>query len=149
MISNIKIICIYAFGLSRNRAIAEDIVQNILLKTWEKRAKLDPSLSLKSLLFKMVYNEFIDIYHRNKSVSLLEEKYHNSLESFIIDEEPESYETAVNAIRKEIEKPPPKCREIFILSKKEGLTNEEIATHLAISIKTVEAQITKAFGILR
>ena len=44
---------------------------------------------------------------------------------------------------------PPKCREVFILSKKEGLNNMEISEYLHVSIKTVEAQITKAFGILR
>ena len=142
-------LCIYAFALSRNKAISEDIVQNILLKIWEKREKLDSNLSLKSLLFKMVHNEFIDIYRRNKSITILEEKYQNSLQNFIIDEEPESYETAVQAIKKEIDKVPTKCKEIFILSKKEGLTNEEIAIHLSISVKTVEAQITKAFSILR
>ena len=49
----------------------------------------------------------------------------------------------------EINNLPPKCQKVFILSKKEGLTNIEISEHLNISIKTVEAQITKAFGILR
>ncbi|MCM4163451.1 MULTISPECIES: sigma factor-like helix-turn-helix DNA-binding protein [unclassified Arenibacter] len=44
---------------------------------------------------------------------------------------------------------PPKCRQIFILSKKEGLDNIEIAEYLEVSRKTVENQITKAFAILR
>lgn len=142
-------LCTYAYGLSKNTAIAEDIVQNILLKTWEKRSKLDTSLSLKSFLYKMVYHEFIDIYRRNKSVTVLEEKYQKSVESFMVDQEDESFENAVNAVRQEIEKLPEKCKIIFILSKKEGLTNAEIAEHLDISVKTVEAQITKAFSILR
>lgn len=52
-------------------------------------------------------------------------------------------------INKEIQNLPPKCQKVFILSKKEGLTNTEIAEHLDISIKTVEAQISKAFKILK
>ena len=44
---------------------------------------------------------------------------------------------------------PPKCKETFILSKKEGLTNEEIAEYLNLSIKTVEGHLTKAYQILR
>ena len=142
-------LCIYAYGLSKNKAIAEDIVQNTLLKTWEKRTQLDESLSLKSYLYKITYNEFVDIYRKNKSISAVEEKYHKSLHTYIAEEENESFENAVNAVRNEIEKLPPKCKEIFILSKKEGLTNQEIADHLSISVKTVEAQITKAFSILR
>jgi RNA polymerase sigma-70 factor (ECF subfamily) len=55
----------------------------------------------------------------------------------------------INVVNKEIQNLPPKCKEVFILSKKEGLTNIEIAEHLDVSIKTVEAQITKAFSILR
>lgn len=142
-------LCVYAYNLSRNKAIAEDTVQNCLLKIWEKRAQLDDTLSLKSYLFKVVYNEFIDIYRRNKSVSALEEKYQKTVDSFIIEQDDESFQNAVNAVRKEIDKLPEKCKVIFLLSKKEGLTNLEIAEHLGISIKTVEAQITKAFTILR
>ncbi|MEP5941169.1 sigma factor-like helix-turn-helix DNA-binding protein, partial [Maribacter dokdonensis] len=44
---------------------------------------------------------------------------------------------------------PPKCQKVFVLSKKEGLSNSEIADYLDVSIKTVEAQITKAFRILK
>ena len=142
-------LCVYGYGLSRNTSIAEDIVQNCLLKTWEKRAQLEETLSLKSYLYKMVYNEFVDIYRRNKSVSALEENYQKSVESFMVTDDEESFQAAVNAVRKEIDKLPEKCKNIFILSKKEGLTNAEIAEHLGISIKTVEAQITKAFSILR
>ena len=142
-------LCVYAYGLSRNSEIAEDIVQNCLLKIWEKRAQLEETLSLKSYLYKMVYNEFVDIYRKNKSLSLLEQKYQQSVESFMVEDDEESFHSAVNAVRKEIDKLPEKCKVIFILSKKEGLTNAEIAAHLDISIKTVEAQITKAFSILR
>lgn len=140
---------VYAYGLARNNEIAEDIVQNCLLKIWEKKEQLDETLSLKSYLFKMVYNEFVDIYRRNKSLSALEEKYQKSVESFMIEEDDEAFQYAVNAVRREIDKLPEKCKTIFLLSKKEGLTNAEIAEHLEISIKTVEAQITKAFSILR
>jgi len=52
-------------------------------------------------------------------------------------------------INNEIEKLPPKCKQIFSLSKKEGLTNIEISSHLGISIKTVESQITIAFSRLK
>ncbi|HAT75662.1 MAG TPA: RNA polymerase sigma-70 factor, partial [Flavobacterium sp.] len=44
---------------------------------------------------------------------------------------------------------PPKCKQTFILSRQDGLTNIEIAEFLNVSIKSVEAHITKAFSILR
>lgn len=61
----------------------------------------------------------------------------------------EDWDRIVNVVNKEIKNLPPKCKEVFILSKQEGLTNIEIAEHLGVSIKTVEAQITKAFSVLR
>ncbi len=52
-------------------------------------------------------------------------------------------------VKQEIENLPPKCKQIFLLSKQDGLTNTEIAEFLNVSIKSVEAHITKAFSILR
>ena len=52
-------------------------------------------------------------------------------------------------MKQEIEKLPKKIREIFVLSKSEGLTNLEISSHMGISIKTVESNITKAYKILK
>ena len=52
-------------------------------------------------------------------------------------------------IEKEIQNLPKKCHEVFLLSKKEGLTNNEIAEHLGISLKTVEGHLTKALKTLK
>ena len=55
----------------------------------------------------------------------------------------------IKMINKSIEKLPKKCKEIFLLSKRDGFTNQEISEILSISIKTVESQITIAFKQLR
>ena len=60
-----------------------------------------------------------------------------------------SLEKLMNIVKEEIDKLPPKCKQTFLLSKEEGLTNVEIAEFLNVSIKSVEAHITKAFSILR
>ncbi len=59
------------------------------------------------------------------------------------------FSNILEIVTREIEKLPPKCRQVFTMSKQEGLTNKEISEYLDISIKTVEAQITKGFNILR
>ena len=51
-------------------------------------------------------------------------------------------------VNDEIEKLPEKCKKVFILNKKEGLTHDEIAEYLQISKKTVEGHITRAFKVL-
>jgi RNA polymerase sigma-70 factor (family 1) len=142
-------LCVYANSLVKNIYSAEDIVQNVFIKVWEQRTRLKTDHALKSFLYKLVYNEFIDLYRKNQSLFSLEKSYYDALNAVIQEEDSESFQRVLNVVNKEIQNLPPKCKEVFILSKKEGLTNIEIAEHLDVSIKTVEAQITKAFSILR
>lgn len=142
-------LCVYANSLVKNIYSAEDIVQNVFIKVWEQRTRLKTDHSLKSFLYKLAYNEFIDLYRKNQSLFSLEKSYHEALNGIVQEEDSESFQRVMNAVNKEIQNLPPKCKEVFILSKKEGLTNIEIAEHLDVSIKTVEAQITKAFSLLR
>ncbi|MEN2402516.1 RNA polymerase sigma-70 factor [Flavobacterium sp. MC2016-06] len=142
-------LCVYANSLVKNVYSAEDIVQNVFIKVWEQRTRLKTDHALKSFLYKLVYNEFIDLYRKNQSLFSLEKSYYDALNGIIQEDESESFQRILNVVNKEIQNLPPKCKEVFILSKKEGLTNIEIAEHLDVSIKTVEAQITKAFSILR
>jgi RNA polymerase sigma-70 factor (ECF subfamily) len=142
-------LCVYANSLIKNAYTAEDIVQNVFVRTWEQRSRLKPNHSLKNFLYKSVYNEFIDQYRKNQTLFTLEKNYHATLNSIVLEEDSESLDKILIVVKKEIQNLPPKCKEVFILSKQEGLTNIEIAEHLNVSIKTVEAQITKAFSILR
>ncbi|RNL82383.1 RNA polymerase sigma-70 factor [Sinomicrobium pectinilyticum] len=139
----------YALSLSDNRAMAEDILQNVFLRTWENRRQLYITSSVQNYLFKSVYNEFINQYKKNRSTMVLEKKYYETLDNITKDMDDGLLESRIKQLKKEIDNLPPKCREAFILSRKEGLTNIEISDYLNISVKTVESHITKAFGILR
>lgn len=142
-------LCVYANSLIKNVYTAEDIVQNVFVRTWEQRSRLMTNHSIKSFLYKSVYNEFIDQYRKNQTLFTIEKNYHATLNSIVLENDSESFDKILTVVTKEIQNLPPKCKEVFILSKQEGLTNIEIAEHLNISVKTVEAQITKAFSILR
>src|SRR5680860_1577395 len=142
-------LCVYASNLIHDDSAAEDIVQNVFVTIWKKRQKLKDDFSIKNFLYRSVHNEFIDQYRKNRSILTLQKKYIDSLESIIEENEDFHMEKMMKFVEDAIKKLPPKCKMIFILSKKEGLTNLEISEHLNISIKTVENQITKAFGDLR
>ncbi|MBU3821448.1 sigma-70 family RNA polymerase sigma factor [Flavobacteriaceae bacterium XHP0103] len=139
----------YALTLVHDQAMAQDIVQNVFFKTWKSRKKLNAQFSIQGFLYKCVYNEFINTYQKNKRVMILNQQYFQSLQEVVNSYEDNELEKLIELLNREIKKLPPKCQAVFVLSKKEGLTNYEIAEYLNISIKTVEAQITKAFGILR
>lgn len=139
----------YVITLGHDHAIAEDIIQNVFLKLWEYRAKLDPNYSLQSFLYKSCYNEFINFSKKNRKLTYFDKVYLETAESSIDLNATVNLEAQKELIFKGVSLLPEKCAEIFMLSKKEGLTNSEIAEYLNISCKTVEGHLTKAFTILR
>src|SRR5665811_848739 len=130
-------LCGYAQSLCHDHAFAEDIVQNVFVTIWTNRKNINPKLSIKSYLYKSVYNEFIDQSRKNKPVIYLEKKYFEAID-LVVDIEPEKLDALIKLMNAEIENLPSKCKEIFLMNKKEGLTHTEISEYLNISIKTVE-----------
>mgnify|MGYP003663629983 CR=1 FL=1 len=139
----------YAVTLTHDQSSAQDIVQNVFLKTWKSRKKLNPEFSIRNFLYKCVYNEFLNTYQKNKAVVLLNKKYIEYSHEVAVEMDDNMMSRMMEIVNREIKNLPPKCQRVFILSKKEGLSNSEIAEYLDVSIKTVEAQITKAFRILK
>ena len=91
--------------------------------------------------------DYIKKYKRE--TRFLEITYLETLDFIVSKENETDLKRKVGIIEKEIEQLPNKCNKVFNLSKKEGLTNNEIADYLGISIKTVEGHLTKALKILR
>ncbi|MFH6603662.1 RNA polymerase sigma factor [Maribacter algicola] len=144
-----KELCDYASNLARDSFKSEDIVQNVMIKMWRKREKLDTTISIKNYLYRSVYNEFVDQYRKQMAITTLEKKYIEGLDSFVEAQSESQTFQLIAAVEKEIERLPPKCKETFLLNKKEGLTYKEIADYLNISVNTVEKNMVKAFSILR
>lgn len=144
-----KKLCAYAFTLCKTEDQAEDIVQNVFIKLWKKRKSIRKIKRLSSFLYRSVYNEFIDQYRQSKKVMTLEKKHIESLSLILEEENNENIDKWIQIVGKEIDNLPPKCKTTFLLSTKEGLTNIEIAEYLNVSVKTVEAHMTKAYKILR
>ena len=135
----------YALSLSGNHHTANDLVQEVFISTFEYRKKLDPKFSIQGFLYRSVYNQFINQYHKNKSLLKVHDEYVKFLDQIVNDTSESNFEKMIEILNKSIIKLPEKCRKVFILSKKDGLTNIEISEYLNISIKTVESHITYAF----
>ena len=144
-----RLLCLYATSLIRDRAQAEDIVQNVFLNLWIKKDTLEVKTSIKSYLYKSVYNLFINEYRRaQRNESILDTLHHEVLEQSIHDEE-YSIQRKLEWINKEIDLLPPKSKEIFVLNKRRGLSYEEIAQMLDISKNTVDSHISRTLKRLR
>ncbi|SNZ01338.1 RNA polymerase sigma factor [Flagellimonas pacifica] len=140
----------YARSLCRNEALAKDLTQEAFFKFWKKRKKLKEGVLIKGWLYKTVRNKFLDhIKKYKKETHLLETAFADTLDDVVSKVHQEEIQRKIRIVEKEIDLLPSRCNQVFSLSKKEGLTNVEIARHLGISVKTVEGHLTKALRILR
>jgi RNA polymerase sigma-70 factor (ECF subfamily) len=128
--------------------VAEEIVQDVFLKIWERSADLNQIQSIKSYLYRSVINLSINHINRQKNLEL----HHQKIVSDFSEEEAEQLDEEnelIVLLFSEIEKLPPKCREIFKMNRFERLKYKDIATKLDISERTVENHIANALKILR
>ena len=116
-------LCVYAFSLSHDHDNAKDLVQDVFIKVWQQRSKLKEEFSIQGFLYKLVYNKFIDDYRKKKSLVLLEKKYIDALDIIVEEVDETKLEKMIDLVKLEIEQLPPKCKQTFLLSKKDGLTN--------------------------
>ncbi|MBT4825960.1 MAG: sigma-70 family RNA polymerase sigma factor [Flavobacteriaceae bacterium] len=144
-----KPLCFYAYSLSNDQDGAKDIVQNIMINIWEKRKMLPDIKNFKNYLYKSVYNEFLNQMRTTGRMMIFEKEFFEAINELVFNEEESLTHQKIELLQSEIEKLSPRCKETFLLSKKEGLTYIEIADYLEISTKTVENNMIKAFSILR
>ncbi len=142
----------FIFNYIKNKSDTEDLTQNVFLKIWEKRATLDLDKSFDSYVFTIAYHMVVD-YFRKTNNSIL-----SSLSEDIDIKAPISVLSAEDSLNKHqidslyqaaLDLLPPKRKEIFLLSRHQGLTNKQIADYLHISVKTVENQMTAALKSLK
>ncbi len=128
---------------------AEEVAQDVMVQLWRRRNLVDPGLSLRAYLLRSVRNRALNhLRHsrvRRNTAADVEALYDEPLGS----DQPVVAKELGEAVRLALRELPPRCREIFELSRVNGLKYAEIAEALEISTKTVEAQVGKALKILR
>lgn len=145
-------LCQYALIYLDDTVEAEEIVHQFFIKLWEKRTELEIRISLKSYLFQSIrnqcFNHIRDQKRKMHVVDSLEELENELLQEIAVHEEMD-LPTLKSEIEKAIQLLPPKCREIFLLSREKELSYREIAEELDVSKKTVENQMGIALKRLK
>jgi len=147
---NFKGLSFFAMEYVKDHDIAREIVQDAFVSLWEKRHTIDTDRSPRAYLSSTVRNRCLNYLRDNRKFdrSLLE------LEGLDLKgghEEEDHLVTAELKVRIEeaTESLPEKCREVFIKNRMEHKKYQEIAEEMGISLKTVEAQMSKALRIMR
>ncbi len=144
--------CHVANRIVQNGDTAKDIVQDVFVRLWTNREKLRITSSLQGYLKQSVINAGID--HQRRAYEQKKIRWDDAVSQLDVSatktglEELESTEIK-HMVDRAISNLPERCRLVFILSRHEGLTYNQIAEKLEISPKTVENQMSKALKTLR
>ncbi|UOG75496.1 RNA polymerase sigma-70 factor [Hymenobacter tibetensis] len=136
------------FRVVQDRTVAEDLVQDVLLNVWKNRDTLCITTTYKSYLFRAALNGAFRYTERQKrqvaweDAAIVEAGTNSIAEQLDGQEAEEAVATALAAL-------PPQCRAVFLLSRQEGLSYQQIADTLEVAPKTVENQMGKALRLLR
>ncbi|MGX5819589.1 RNA polymerase sigma factor [Chitinophaga lutea] len=141
---------LYIISKTDRGETSKDLLQDLFATLWEKRCGLDVRQSLRAYLYQSVRHKIIDLYRKDatyrKYLQQLIEHFdaqpHNIAEAY-------DYKAKATEVFEAINGLPEKMKEIFMLSRFENLSIEQIAARLGLSQQTVKNQISKALKILR
>ncbi|MBK6283848.1 MAG: RNA polymerase sigma-70 factor [Draconibacterium sp.] len=132
----------FSFSLLKNSEDSKEIVQESFFRIWNKRNEIDSFKSFKSYLFTISYHLVID----QLRLRLKDKEYRSFLqEYFDLGDDSLNSTTDFDTLNKRIElavsELPEKRKQIYLMSRENGLSHKEIAEKLSINVKTVENQI--------
>ena len=142
----------YAEEILRDPDQAEDVVENLFVIIWEDRKKIDFHTSFKSYLYRSTFNACLNLIRKKKSENRYRDFFiHHADFSKTHDYGSGSYPLS-GIIEKEmdemlknaIDNLPPQCKRIFIMSRVDELSHQEIADKLGLSVNTIKSQIMNA-----
>jgi RNA polymerase sigma-70 factor (ECF subfamily) len=142
----------FVYNHIKDKTEAEDITQNVFIRIWEKKEMIDPNRSFEGFIFTIAYRLLIDYYRANArrfGVDPMDGFAETTLQSTLHTDDLVHHHQLESLYQQALLSLPPKRKEIFLLSRHNGLSNREIAEKMGISVKTVESQMTAALGFLR
>jgi RNA polymerase sigma-70 factor (ECF subfamily) len=143
-------LCFYSLRFVKDMDTAKDIVHGVFIRIWERRHEIDTQVPIRAYLFTSVHNRSLNYLRdsakfESRDISELNpvNELRSAEETQLEDAELESrISTAISNL-------PDKCRKIFQMNRVDGKKYKEIADILELSVKTVEAQMSKALRLLR
>ncbi|KPL13103.1 MAG: hypothetical protein AMS26_15540 [Bacteroides sp. SM23_62] len=139
----------FSLKIIRNKQDAEGMVQEVFIAVWENREKLDESKSFSGFIFSIAKNKALNRIKQNLSRKVyleymqMENQIQNDTVSDIESRELMDY------LLKTIQELPDKTKQIFLLSRNEGLTYKQIASRLDVTENVVDHEIRKALKYIR
>ena len=143
-----EVMCRTALRITKERSLAEDIVQEVFYELFRKRETVQIT-SLGGYLKRSVYNRSLNKIKSNKDLVDSDDLNVELSDNSINSQQTLEFKELEDYLNEVIDRLPEKCRLVFVLNRFEQLSYKEVAQKLDISVKTVENQMSKALRILR
>jgi len=148
-------LCHFVYGYVRSRETAEELVQAVFLRIWEKRDSWEPPTGIRAYLFAACRNQALDHLRHQRIVDRVALAANGVESEELAGAPPIRPDEAIHgtelteALRRAVEELPERRRAVLVLRWEHHLSNLEIARALGISVKGVEAHVTRALAVLR
>lgn len=147
--SHFKRLHLYALTIVKEEMVAEEMVQNVFYKLWDKNREVLSGQPITSYLYRAVHNESLNYLKHLKVKEAYQKHAMTKREAATNGSQEMRYKELEKKLEDSLRELPEQCRTIFQMSRFEGLKYREIADQMNLSVKTIEKQMSKALGILR
>ncbi len=138
----------FCYTIVKDEAEAENMLQDVFIKIWERRHQIKPELNFNSYLYTCLRNVSFDFLKKMEKEQLLRQKYFERIEQIAQDESQE-YEIRMSQLECAVDSLSTKRKQILKMSLEENKSYQEIASSLQISKNTVKNQLVKARQFLK
>jgi RNA polymerase sigma-70 factor (ECF subfamily) len=149
-------LCSFVFGYVRSQETAEELVQTVFLRIWERRERWAPAVGIRAYLFAACRNAALDHLKHVRIVERTAGAGQGGAGLSVVDQaEPVAADAAIeraeleHEVRRAVQELPERCRDVVVLRWQHGHSNAEVAQALGISVKTVETHVSRALAALR
>ncbi|WP_170846829.1 RNA polymerase sigma-70 factor [Sunxiuqinia elliptica] len=139
----------YVFRITGESEASKDILQDVFSQLWKERNNLPIRYSLNGYLYRMARNKSLNYIQQKKREDLRNKDYRNALLHSIDSENQADRKELLRLVDQQVSEFPSRQKQVFLLSRQQGLTHREIAEHLNLSLKTVESLIYRSLRRLK
>jgi RNA polymerase sigma-70 factor (family 1) len=140
----------FAFALSKSKDVAQEIVQETFVRLWEKRDQINPDISFNGYIKKITYHLVIDFFRKVKLDVKLQQKLQENMQELQHTFEDDLIGKDLNKLYQQaIDQLPTQKQKIYLLSRQQQFSYEEIAAELNLSKNTVRNHMTEAIKFIR
>jgi len=149
-LSTYESLCEYSVSITSSKEVSEGAVQDVFESLWNSKEAIYENVNIRAFLFRSVKNRSLDLLQYQN----IRNKYKQEVKEMLSEnsqpgKDMSSESKLIQRVRQEVENLPVKSKEVYLLHRRDGLTYAEISEVLGISVKAVEARMTKALKLLR